>query len=140
METPPGSSARRVGWCPDSASLIPPPEEYDRQGVFLCPALPFSLYFKAPSIPAQGLCFPFREISLSSPVDNPHWKSAGLVYPGREAEHRGTSAEKKAFGQIHDAQRTCCRAGLLCWEAQPRIAPPPAKQSPEHSAEAFAFF
>jgi hypothetical protein len=40
METPPYSSVRRLGRGPGGASLIPPPEVCDRQGVFSawCPA------------------------------------------------------------------------------------------------------
>jgi hypothetical protein len=34
MDTPPCSYARRLGQVPDGASLIPPPEACDRQGVF----------------------------------------------------------------------------------------------------------
>jgi hypothetical protein len=69
METPPCFYARRVGWCPDGASLIPPLEVCDREGVFsaVYPLLtmPPQTEHKSPRQTCLGLL-----CVISSPVPN----------------------------------------------------------------------
>jgi hypothetical protein len=64
MDTPPCSSARRMGWCPGGACAEAPSGGARPAGGFVCLALPFSTCFhkrddNAPELPGPSVPFRF---------------------------------------------------------------------------------